>query len=137
MAQVDRPSQRSLIDKLGIKPGMSVAILGDPDNRDFQHQLAERTDQVSLGSTPAGVAMIIVLIDHVTGLAQLSELRQIIARNGAIWVLWPKIKPGQPRLIAEDDVRQAALAIGLVDTKVVRFSERLGALRLVIPLAQR
>ena len=52
---------------------------------------------------------------------------------GAIWVVWPK---GRKEL-REDDVRNAAKAQGLVDIKVMSFSETLSALKLVIPVAER
>jgi hypothetical protein len=44
-------------------------------------------------------------------------------------VVWPK---GQPQL-KENDIIVAAIAVGLVDNKVVSFSETHSALRLVIP----
>ena len=48
-------------------------------------------------------------------------------------MLWPK---GQKH-ITEDMIRAAAIAHGLVDIKVVAFSERLSGLKLVIPVARR
>ena len=46
-----------------------------------------------------------------------------------IWAVWPK---GRKKL-REDDVRGYALAQGLVDVKVVSFSETLSGLKLMIP----
>jgi hypothetical protein len=67
------------------------------------------------------------------GLRHLKGLRKQIQPAGAIWVVWPK---GRKEL-REDDVRAAAIAMGLVDVKVVSFSETLSALKLMIPRDKR
>jgi hypothetical protein len=56
-----------------------------------------------------------------------------MARDGAIWVIRPK----GVKTITEADVMTAGKAAGLVDTKVVRFSDSHTAEKLVIPLARR
>jgi hypothetical protein len=66
-------------------------------------------------------------------LSRLPVLRKRIAADGAIWVIRPKGTP----LISEADVLSAGKAAGLVDVKVVRFSDAQTAHRLVIPVAQR
>jgi hypothetical protein len=66
-------------------------------------------------------------------LKRLPTLEKTIARNGGIWVVWPKGR----REFTEDHVRAAALAAGLTDVKVVAFSATHSALKLVIPLARR
>jgi hypothetical protein len=72
-------------------------------------------------------------VEDAAPLERLATLQRSIRRDGAIWALWPK---GQ-RHITEDVVRGAALEHGLVDIKVVAFSERLSGLKLVIPVARR
>ncbi len=54
-------------------------------------------------------------------------------KNGALWVVYPK---GQKH-ITENDVMAAAKSAGLVDVKVVSFSETHTALKLMIPLSHR
>ena len=54
--------------------------------------------------------------------------------NGAIWVVAPKGK-GAP--LKDTEIMAAARSAGLVDTKVVSFSDSQTALKLVIPLAER
>jgi hypothetical protein len=66
-------------------------------------------------------------------LARLATAEKTIARDGAIWVLWPKARAE----LKEDHVRAAALKVGLVDVKVASFSDTLSALKLVIPVARR
>ena len=67
-------------------------------------------------------------------LARLSSLRPKIRMNGAIWVVSRK---GKARTIRDVDVIEAALEAGLVDNKVVSFSETQTALRAVIRVRDR
>ena len=66
-------------------------------------------------------------------LERLARLRDAVAPAGAVWVVWPRGSAA----VNENDVRDAALAQGLVDVKVAAFSERLSALKLVIRLRDR
>lgn len=125
-------SKRSRLDKLGIKPGMSVALV-DLDDQAFRRELATRTDAVAAGRPRKDTEMILFAVDGPTPLRRLSTLQRSIRRDGAIWVLWPK---GQAH-IKEDTIRAAAIAQGLVDIKVIAFSETLSGLKLVIPVARR
>jgi hypothetical protein len=125
-------SQRSRIDKLGLKDGMRVALIGVNDAW-IRGELAERTSDVSEARPKANTDLVLLGVNDVSKLARLATLMKTIKRNGAIWAVWPK---GQKH-IREDDVRRAALAAGLVDIKVMAFSETLSALKLVIPLAKR
>ena len=131
MAQVGY-SKRSRLDKLGVKPAMRVAVLGVAE-RDFLPELKQRTRDIATSRPRADTAMIFLAVEDAAPLKRLATLQRSIRRDGAIWVLWPK---GQKH-ITEDMVRGAALAHGLVDIKVVAFSERLSGLKLVIPVARR
>jgi len=125
-------SQRSRIDKLGLKDGMRVALIGI-DDAWIRRELAERTGDVSESRPKPDTDLVLFGVNEVAKLTRLVTLVKTIKRNGAIWVAWPK---GQKH-IREDDIRGAALAGGLVDIKVMAFSETLSALKLVIPLAKR
>jgi hypothetical protein len=124
-------SQRRLIDKLGVKPGAHVSLLG-LDDAALRGELDERAT-VSDGAARPDSDLILLYAEGRSDLADLEALQSAMRRNGAIWVVWPKGRPA----FTEDDVRAAALAVGLVDTKVIRFSDALSALRLVIPVARR
>jgi hypothetical protein len=120
-------SPRPLLDKLGIKPGSRVSVLGLEDPA-FRADLATRTSEVSSGRARKGSDTIFAAIRDRSALARLSTLMKSIHPDGQIWVLWPK---GRKEL-TENHVRDAALPLGLVDTKVVSFSSELSGLRLVI-----
>jgi hypothetical protein len=123
---------KPLLDKLGVKPGQRVAVIGVDDDG-FLKQLAGRTEDVSNGRPKRHSTAIFFGATRKSDLARLSGLRDRITPDGAIWTVWPK---GQPEL-REDDVRAAAIAAGLVDVKVVAFSATHSALKLVIPVAKR
>ena len=125
-------SKRSRLDKLGVKPDARVGLVGLMDAQ-FRRELGERTKRVSVGRPGKGTDMVLFAVSKTSELRRLTALRTAIAPNGAIWVLWPKGRPA----LREDDVRKAALSQGLVDIKVMAFSEALSGLKLVIPVAQR
>jgi hypothetical protein len=124
-------SPRGLLEKLGVKAGSRVRLVGLEDGG-FLRELEARGAEVR-GRAASGVDLVFVRMERVADLAKLTALRKAIAPAGAVWVLWPK---GRKEL-REDDVRAVAMANGLVDVKVVSFSETLSALKLVIPLKQR
>jgi hypothetical protein len=122
---------RGLMDKLGVKPGARVALVG-VDDAAFRRELDERTTDVAEGRA---VERDVVFLGatETRQLAQLERLRGWLQPAGALWVIWPK---GRPQL-REDDVRAAALASGLVDVKVASVSDVLSGLKLVIPVKDR
>jgi tRNA A58 N-methylase Trm61 len=125
-------SKRSRLDKLGVKPDMRVTLVG-LDDAAFRRELRARTSDVAESRPRQNTDMILFAVDGPAPLKRLATLQRAMRRDGAIWVVWPK---GQTR-IKEDMVRAAAIAQGLVDVKVIAFSETMSGLKLVIPLARR
>jgi len=100
----------------------------------FQNPCGERLRRCSAQlSVRKNTDVVLMRADSERDLAKLASLERTIARNGMIWVVWPK---GRPEL-KEDHVRGAALRRGLVDVKVCAFSATLSGLKLVIPVARR
>lgn len=64
--------------------------------------------------------------------ARLSELRGAIARDGVVWVSWPKKAAKIDTDITEDTIRAVALPLGFVDVKVCAVDETWSGLKLVI-----
>ena len=126
-------STRSLIDKLGVKPYHRIVVLGI-DDENFWMQITARADDVVKGRLRKESDLIFFAADSITELRQLARLRTYLTSNGAIWVVSAK---GRMAQIKDVDVIAAAKAAGLVDNKVVSFSETHTSLRLVIPLAKR
>ncbi len=125
-------SHRLLIDKLGVKPGQKIAVLG-AESAEFLTDLAARVPDYSRGKRIAGADLIFFSAERVKDLANLKSLSRSIAKNGAIWVVYPK---GQMH-IREIDVINAGKSAGLTDNKVCSFSATHTALRFCIPVAKR
>lgn len=125
-------SPPSLLDKLGVKPGQRVSVVGIEDRR-FLDDLSARVDDLTRGRAKAGSDLVLVAMSDRSELPRLAKLREAIKANGAIWVVWPKGR----KEFREDDVRDFGKTAGLVDVKVARFSETLSALKMMIPRAQR
>ena len=122
---------RSRIDKLGVKPGHRVTVLGVADP-DFLAELKERGADVS-SRIRANSDIVFVAMTSKDDLPRLEALRRTIRPDGAVWVIWPKGR----REFREDDVRDYGPRAELVDVKVMAFSETLSGLKMVIPLKKR
>jgi hypothetical protein len=125
-------SHRELLDKLGVKPGQRICILGLLD-RAFLTDLGVRVPDFEQAKPPHGADIAFLAAEDVAALARMKSLAGAIQKAGAIWVVYPK---GQKH-IREVDVIAAGKAAGLTDNKVCRFSDTHTALRFVIPLARR
>lgn len=121
---------KSLLDKLGVKPGDNVAVVGIKD-ADFLDRLRARTDVTSRVRTDHDA--IFVQADRRSTLSRLDRLRRALAAAGGLWVVAPK----GVQEIAEADVLAAGRKAGLVDVKVVRFSDTHTAHKFVIPKIRR
>src|SRR5580700_5197902 len=125
-------SYRALIDKLGVKVGQRIMVLGVED-AEFLKDLADRVPEYSRGSRMGNADLIFFSVEAKEDLSQLKSLSRSICKSGGIWVVYPK---GQTH-IREIDVINAGKTAGLTDNKIVRFSATHTALRFVIPLAKR
>jgi hypothetical protein len=126
-----------LAKKLGIKEGARVAFLQAPDG--FEQTVAPLPDGVNVLHR-AGKRMDIVLF-FTTARAELEKrieaLMAAIAPAGGLWIGWPKRSSGVETDITEDVLREVALPLGLVDTKVCAIDETWSGLRLVIRRERR
>ena len=68
---------------------------------------------------------------------ELRLLLPLLARDGFIWVSWPKKASKVPTDITEDTIREVALPLGLVDVKVCAVDATWSGLKLVIRKALR
>ncbi|HYX47127.1 MAG TPA: hypothetical protein VE820_09955 [Sphingomicrobium sp.] len=69
--------------------------------------------------------------------AKLSEVIRLLARDGLIWVSWPKKASKVPTDITEDVVRGVAQPLHLVDVKVCSIDDIWSGLKLVIRKGHR
>ena len=115
-----------LPQKLGIKEGSKVAVLGGP--RGFSDSLGATT---RLGKSPLDV--IVVFVTKKADLAdRIAAARKVMQPAAGLWIAWPKKASGVVTDMTENVIREVALPTGLVDNKVCAIDETWSGLRLVI-----
>jgi hypothetical protein len=130
-------SGKSVVQKLGIKPGFCIFAAGLPaPYGDIVGKLPE--DVTVLSRLPAAVDMVHLFVTKAAALeSKLDACRKAIAPDGMVWVSWPKKSSGVTTDLTDIAVRQVALRSGLVDIKVCAIDEVWSGLKFVIPKAQR
>lgn len=123
---------KGLLDKLGVKRGQRVSVIG-VDNVAFLAELRARTGDVSEGEAAPESDAVFLAVEGPDDMRRMTGLRGRIKRDGAVWVVFRK---GQ-KDFNENDVLRLGLESGLVDVKVVRFSETHTASKFVIRQAER
>jgi hypothetical protein len=125
-------SHRSLLDKLGVKAGQKILIVGVNEGA-FVHDIQAFGPEFAERKPAADIDLIFFGAEQKKDLARLVQLRKSILKNGAIWVVYPKGRQD----IRESDIITAGKSAGLTDNKVCSFSPTHTALRFVIPVADR
>ncbi len=114
--------------KLGLKPGMRVALDAPPGG----WQLTDPPAGL-LAPDEDGTADVIVAFFRAS--AEIAERLPALAPRafpaGAVWALWPRRAAGHVSDITDNFVRSCALEAGLVDVKVAAVDEDWSGLRLV------
>jgi hypothetical protein len=123
---------KGLFEKLNVEPAAKVAVVDVADAL-FLAGLKERIASVWVGGVPEGADVIFFGAHTKDSLRRLPLLRARLDDEGAIWIIRPK----GVKTITENDVRDAARDIALVDTKVVAFSRTHTAEKYVIPVEMR
>jgi hypothetical protein len=123
---------KSLMDRLGVKPGLQVSVLGI-NEESFLRELRRRVKVFAQGRPKENSDMIFLSVGRKDDLSRLEAIQGFMNRNGAVWVVAPK----GSQEIREADVLSAGKSAGLVDVKVVSFSQTHTAHKFVIPVAKR
>jgi hypothetical protein len=126
-----------LVEKLGIKPGHRLVVLGAPEG--FDATLGPLPAGVTVRTAARGSADVVVLFTTRRALleARADMLSTAVFPDGAIWVAWPKRASKVPTDMTEDVVREVCLPRGLVDNKVCAIDETWSALRVVHRVERR
>ena len=121
-----------LAQKLGLKPGMRAWFQNVPDRvRAEIDRDAPPLELLDLPEPPVQFAHLFVTSCAVLD-CELRMLLPLIARDGTIWVSWPKKASKVPTDITEDVIRAVALPLHLVDVKVCAVDDIWSGLKLVI-----
>lgn len=120
-----------LVQKLGIRAGDVVGLLGAPEGA--EDLLVGLPDDVTFRRRAQGTLDLALSFD--TRRASLERRVGPVLRamrvDGCWWVAWPKRAAGVPTDITEDVVRAVALPLGLVDVKVCAIDETWSGLKLM------
>lgn len=147
VAKIRTPKSR--VDKLGIRAGTVVYVANVEDGA-LDDELSA-TLAVKKKALSNEVDVVLLGASTAKDLAPLAKIVTGTKESVALWVLWtkqaalPDAEPkkaakGKPKkaappaepLLKEDDIRRIAGEAGLVDVKVVSFSEELSALKLMV-----
>ena len=114
-----------LPQKLGIRPGHVVVLVGAPegfelDGVEARRRLPPRADVVLAFFTKRHV------LEH-----RIDQLGRVVFPDSALWIAWPKKASGVATDITEDTIRDVALPLGLVDNQVCAVDETWSGVRLV------
>lgn len=107
-----------LPQKLGVKPGMAVGLVGAPD--DFEKTLGTLPTGASLVRGPRQPADLVVWFTTSRKAldGNLARAAALMREGGGLWVAWPKQASGARTDLTQQYVRETLLAAGLVDYKV-------------------
>ena len=126
-------SHRDVLDKLGLKPGQAVRVVGRGDKA----LLARAREKIGRAPVRSGPADVVLYWPRTAGeiTPRLAELREGIVAAGGIWVF--TAKRGQRSASGMDyfdqrDLIGLGLAAGLVDNKTCSVSETESGMRFVI-----
>lgn len=112
-------SHRSLAEKLGLKPGMSLCILRAPQG--FVEQLGTVKEKLAIHTSLQSDCDVIHLFmtekDQLHAL--IPKLLTVLSSNTTLWVSWPKRSSGVQSDVSENSLRDILLPHGLVDVKVI------------------
>jgi hypothetical protein len=127
-------SGKPLFEKLGIKKNYKIRLINPPEN----YFTLLGTSNLSLVEAEVKADFIHCFIKTENELnEQLPELKSQVEKNGMIWISWPKKTAKIPTDVNENNIRNCALKIGLVDVKVCAVDKTWSGLKLVYRLKDR
>ena len=120
-----------LAKKLSLRDGQRVWFDAMPDS--VADEIGEYALDLTFVEPADGLdAAHIFVTERADLAAKLAALRQQVAPDGQVWVSWPKKAAKVSTDITEDTIREVALPLGFVDTKVCAVDDTWSGLKLVI-----
>ena len=126
-------SSPSRLDKLGVKPGMRIALVGMDDDA-LVEDIGAKGALLETSARSKGLDMIFFAAHAPRDLSRLETIAGRLEPAGAIWLIRAK---GRGAPISERASMAAGKKAGLVDVKVVSYSDTHSAEKYVIPVARR
>jgi hypothetical protein len=128
-AKIRAPPSRA--KKLGLKAGLRIGVQGLDDPALISE--IQEADAILTKETKK-LDLVFLGVASERELSKLVALAKALVPNGGIWVVRTK---GRDAAVSEGAVRTAAERAGLVDVKVVAYSDTQSADKLVIPVKVR
>jgi hypothetical protein len=130
-------SKKSLVEKLGIKGGFAISLVGAPQN--YAVTLGKLPSHVEQHNKLQGPLDFIQFFCSQRTLLEDSfpTLKGALSPSGMLWVSWPKASSGVPTDLTENVVREIGLGYGLVDVKVCAIDEIWSGLKFVYRIKDR
>ena len=130
-------SATPLAKKLGIKENSNVRLVNSPT--DFEKELGELPPGVQLSSrTNKPFNLVLLFVKSESALKkEFSKYAEKIARDGMIWVAWPKKSSGVATDLSFENVQKTGLKAGLVDVKICAVNDIWSGLKFVYRLKDR
>ncbi|MBN9391028.1 MAG: DUF3052 family protein [Chloroflexi bacterium] len=137
MSEVAGYSKRSLADKLGLKAGQKGYFYKAPPG--YLENLGQLPPGFEVFETPRlSLDFIQFFTASRTELAdEFPALKTSLAKQGTLWISWPKGTSKIPKDLNENIVREVGLATGLVDVKVIAIDADWSGLKFVYRLKDR
>jgi len=121
-----------LAKKLSLKDGLRTWWDGMPDNiRNEVRSSVPGLKLLDMPDPPVEAAHLFVAQCAILD-CKLRMLLPLLARDGFVWVSWPKQASQVSTDITEDVIRAVAIPLGLVDVKVCAVDDTWSGLKLVI-----
>jgi hypothetical protein len=127
-----------LAKKLGFKEGFRVGFVNSPKN--FRKELGELPEGVTISTKrlSKSLDLIILFADSERSLKmEFPKNMSKLARNGMLWVAWPKKSSGLSTDLSFDNVQHVGLRAGLVDVKICAVNDIWSGLKFVYRLKDR
>ena len=124
-------SGKPLVQKLGIKPEMRIAIVNAP--RGYGRVLGKLPSRVTRKASAVGPLDFVQFFttERRELERRFAALARTLAPAGMLWISWPKKSSGVTTDLTEDVIRAIGLAHGLVDVKVAAVDEVWSGLKFV------
>jgi CheY-like chemotaxis protein len=126
---MQRWNDSNLVRKLGVAPKMQISIIGAPDG--FEEILGDLPEGVSTSTRLGKQAKLVLYFVRTSDDLNkaLEHLAGQLPQGSSVWIIHPKLSPRAKRDFNQNDVRDRALPLGLVDYKVCSVSEEWSGLK--------
>ena len=137
-------SKTPLAKKLGLKAGHKALIINSPSH--YFDILAPIPEDIYFSDNPNEFEeesldfIHVFAFDIETVKKYFEACKPLVKKNGSIWFSWPKKTsdfPAEQKNLKREPVREAGLAIGLVDVKVAAIDDNWSGLKFMYRIVDR